>query len=107
MVTITYVEHNGLKHVVHADPGKTVMQAAKANNVPGILADCGGMCACATCHVFVDDAWLGKLPPMAETEDAMLEFGKTDRARNSRLTCQIAVTDALEGLVVRVPKTQV
>ena len=107
MVSITYIQRDGTRHVVNAEVGRSVMQAAKTNNVPGILADCGGMCACATCHVFVDQFWLDKLPPMAESEDTMLELGKSDRQRNSRLSCQITLTEALDGLVLFVPETQI
>jgi 2Fe-2S ferredoxin len=85
--------------------GWSLMEGAVKNLVPGIDADCGGACACATCHVYVDPAWLDKLPPKQEMEETMLDFAQDVRP-NSRLSCQITVTPALDGLVVRTPKSQ-
>src|SRR5271156_2465671 len=102
MPKITYIEHNGKEHSVEVPLGWTVMEGAVKNRVPGIDADCGGACACATCHVYVDPGWLPALPPKAEMEDAMLDFA-VGAAPNSRLSCQIRMTSALDGLVVRVP----
>jgi 2Fe-2S ferredoxin len=105
MVKITYIEHGGAEHVVDAEPGMTVMEAAVKAMVPGIDADCGGACACATCHVYVDDAWREATGSASEMEEDMLDFG-FDVRESSRLSCQIKVTEALDGLVVRVPEQQ-
>jgi ferredoxin, 2Fe-2S len=106
MAKITYVEFNGKEYVLDVEPGISVMQAALNNNVRGIIAECGGACSCATCHVYVDDAWVEKLDAKSETEESMLD-AVLDLQPNSRLSCQIKVTDALDGLVVRLPTTQV
>jgi ferredoxin, 2Fe-2S len=98
---ITYIDITGARHVVDGKPNTTVMQNAKDNSVPGILADCGGACACATCHVIVDEGWVSRIPAASEVELQMLEFA-INREANSRLSCQIKVEDDLDGLVVRV-----
>jgi 2Fe-2S ferredoxin len=105
MARITYILHDGTERVVEAEPGMTVMEAAVKNSIPGIAAECGGACACATCHVYVEDGWMEKLPPMNELERDMLDFA-FDVKDNSRLSCQIKVSPALEGLVVRTPARQ-
>lgn len=105
MTTITFIEHNGKTHKIDATNGGSVMEAATKYNVPGIDADCGGACACATCHVYVDDAWVGKLAPVGSMEESMLDFAENVKP-NSRLSCQITVSDALEGLVVTIPENQ-
>lgn len=105
MVQITFIENNGTVHVVEATNGGTVMEAATKHNVPGIDADCGGACACATCHVFVDDAWMGKINPMGSMEESMLDFAEGVKP-NSRLSCQITVNEDLDGLVVTIPASQ-
>jgi 2Fe-2S ferredoxin len=108
MPKITYIEYNGTEHVVDVPVGRSVMQGAVDNNVPGIDADCGGECACATCHVYViDQAWLDRvgLPVPASQEASMLSFAAVAQP-NSRLSCQIKVTPELEGLVVRMPEGQ-
>lgn len=105
MPRILYFDPDGNRHEVDVDVGSTVMEGAVDNNVPGILAECGGACACATCHAYVDEAWLGRLPPMEDMEDAMLDSA-VDRRANSRLTCQLEVTEALDGLVVRVAQNE-
>jgi len=105
MPKIKYVEHSGKEHEVEVPVGWSVMEGAVKNLIPGIDADCGGACACATCHVFVDQAWLEKLPAKEDMEETMLDFAP-DMASNSRLSCQIKVTPALDGLVVRMPKSQ-
>lgn len=105
MVKITYVEHSGLKHVIEVDLGQTVMEGAIANRVPGIDADCGGNCACGTCHVYVDEDWLGATGERSEAESTMLEFADGVE-NNSRLSCQIKVTPALDGLLVAMPESQ-
>ena len=105
MPKITYIEQNGKERVVEVPNGWTVMEGAVKNRVPGIDADCGGACACATCHVYVDPAWLSKLPPRQDMEEQMLDFAQEVKP-NSRLSCQIKVTQELDGLVVHTPKTQ-
>jgi len=105
MAKITYIEFGGKEHVVEVKNGMSVMEGAVKNLIPGIDADCGGACACATCHVHVDKAWLEKLEPMQEMEKTMLDFAEGVDG-NSRLSCQIKVSDALDGLVVRTPKSQ-
>ncbi len=105
MAKIKYIEHSGKEHVVDVQPGMTVMEGAVKNMIPGIDADCGGACACATCHVYVDNAWLGKIEPMQEMEKTMLDFAEGVEP-TSRLSCQIRITDALDGLTVRMPKSQ-
>ena len=105
MPKIKYIEHSGKEHEVDVPAGWSVMEGAVKNLIPGIDADCGGACACATCHVYVDEAWLAKLPPKEDMEETMLDFAP-DMAANSRLSCQIKVTPELDGLVVRMPKSQ-
>ncbi|HRE60468.1 MAG TPA: 2Fe-2S iron-sulfur cluster-binding protein [Micropepsaceae bacterium] len=105
MAKITYIESNGKEHVVEVADGLSVMEGAVKNLVPGIDADCGGACACATCHVYVDEKWLSKMPPKQDMEQTMLDFAN-DVHDNSRLSCQIKVSAALDGLVVRMPKSQ-
>ena len=105
MPKIKYIEHTGKEHEVDVPAGWSVMEGAVKNLIPGIDADCGGACACATCHVFVDDAWLAKIPKKEDMEETMLDFAP-DMSANSRLSCQIKVTPELDGLVVRMPKSQ-
>jgi ferredoxin, 2Fe-2S len=107
MPRITYIEHNGIEHTIDVAVGRSVMQGAVDNNLPGIDADCGGECACATCHVYVDAAWLGivGLPPAGSQEASMLSFAAVAQP-DSRLSCQIRVTPGLDGLVVRMPEGQ-
>ena len=105
MAKITYIEFDGKEHVVDVKPGQSVMEGAVKNNIPGIDADCGGACACATCHVYVDPAWLGKTGDKSSMEESMLDFAEGVED-NSRLSCQIKVTDELNGLVVRMPDSQ-
>ena len=106
MPSITYISNSGESRTVTVDSGVTIMQAAVRNGVPGIVADCGGECQCATCHVYVDPKFLGLLKPAAEDEDAMLALTASERKDNSRLACQIALTDALDGIVVTTPPIQ-
>ena len=106
MAKITYIEHNGTEHVVDVPNGLTVMEGARDNGIPGIEADCGGACACSTCHVYVDPAWVGKLPPREDMEEDMLDFAFEPNER-SRLTCQVKVTADLDGLVVQMPEKQI
>jgi 2Fe-2S ferredoxin len=102
---ITFIQPDGSEQTVEAPLGWSVMEAAVKALVPGIDADCGGACACATCHVYVDPAWSDRLPAKAEMEEAMLDFAQAV-APNSRLSCQIRVTSDLDGLIVRVPVAQ-
>lgn len=106
MALVTYMEHGGAQHQVEAPNGESVMVGAVRNNIPGIVAECGGGLACATCHCFVDDAWIERVGPPSETESQMLEFSATETGPGSRLSCQIVVSDELDGLVVRLPETQ-
>lgn len=103
MPKVTYIEADGMRHVVEVPVGLSVMQGAVNNSIEGIVAECGGSCSCATCHVYVDSDWIHKLEPMVENENNMLECAESARAGNSRLSCQIVVCDALDGLVVRLP----
>ena len=107
MPKVTYIEYNGREHVVELAVGRSVMRGAVDNNIPGIDADCGGECACATCHVFVDPAWLEKtgLPVLGSQEASMLSFAAVTQD-NSRLSCQIKMREELDGLVVRMPEGQ-
>jgi 2Fe-2S ferredoxin len=107
MARITYIEFNGTPHEVEVATGMTVMEGARDNNIPGIEADCGGACACSTCHVYVDAAWIDRLPPREAMEEDMLDFAWNPDPQLSRLTCQIKVTDELDGLVVRMPEKQI
>ena len=107
MAKITYIEHNGTKHEVEVANALTVMEGARDNNIPGIEADCGGACACSTCHVYVDAAWVEKLPAKDDMEVDMLDFAFEPDETRSRLTCQVKVTDELDGLVVHMPEKQI
>jgi 2Fe-2S ferredoxin len=106
MPKITYIEHSGTPHTVDVPVGLTVMEGAVNNNIPGIDADCGGACACSTCHVYVNSEWVGKLPAREDMEEDMLDFAYEPNER-SRLTCQIKVTADLDGLVVQMPEKQI
>ena len=106
MTKIKYIEHNGTEHTIDVQNGLTVMEGAIQNDVPGIDADCGGSMACATCHVYVKDEWYNKLDEKSEGEDDMIDQAY-DPKKNSRLSCQITVSDKIEGLVVRLPEKQV
>ncbi|MDB5572385.1 MAG: fdxB [Hyphomicrobiales bacterium] len=105
MVKITFVDAAGQSRTVDAEEGSTVMEAAIRNDVPGIEAECGGACACATCHVYVDDAFMEKLPKAEPMEEDMLDFAYDVRP-TSRLSCQIRVSAAIDGLVVHTPEQQ-
>ena len=107
MPKITYVENDGKSHTVEVDNGLTVMEGARDNNIPGIDADCGGACACSTCHVYVHPDWVEKLPAREPMEEDMLDFAYEPDPARSRLTCQLKVTDALDGLVVQMPEKQI
>ncbi len=107
MARITYIEFGGKQHVVDVAEGMTVMEGARDNDIPGIEADCGGACACSTCHVYVDEAWVDRLPPREAMEEDMLDFAWQPDPRRSRLTCQLRVTGDLDGLVVTMPERQI
>ena len=105
MPKITYIDHKGVSRSIDAEIGSTVMETAVKNQVPGIEAECGGACACATCHVYVDEAWVDKLPRREAMEDDMLDFA-FEVQPNSRLSCQIKVKAELDGLIVTTPEKQ-
>ena len=107
MPKVTYIEHSGTKHEIEVPSGLSVMQGAVKNNVPGIDADCCGECACATCHVYIDPDWIDKVGTRTQgtREAEMLSFAAAAES-NSRLSCQLKMTDALDGLVVRLPDGQ-
>lgn len=107
MAKITYVEFGGKEHVVEVANGLTVMEGARDNGIPGIEADCGGACACSTCHVYVDSDWVAKLPKREAMEEDMLDFAYEPDPARSRLTCQIKVSDAIDGLRVFMPEKQI
>ncbi|MDV4166862.1 2Fe-2S iron-sulfur cluster-binding protein [Rhodovulum sp. FJ3] len=107
MAKITYVEHNGTEHTVDVASGLTVMEGARDNNIPGIDADCGGACACSTCHAYIAPDWVEKLPAMEAMEEDMLDFAYQPDPARSRLTCQLKVTDEMDGLVVNLPEKQI
>ena len=106
MAKIKYIEHNGKEHIVEVQNGLTVMEGAVQNDIPGIDADCGGGMSCATCHVYVKEDWYNKLPKKEMGEDDMLDQAYEPK-QNSRLSCQIMVSDDLDGLTVHIPEKQV
>ena len=106
MPKITYIEYDGKSHTIEVANGLSVMEGAVQNNIPGIDADCGGSMACATCHVYVKEEWFNKLPKKEDGEDDMLDMAFEPK-KNSRLSCQLMVTDQIEGLVVNLPEKQV
>ena len=105
MAKVTYIQANGTEHVLDITPGQTVMEGAVKNGVPGIDADCGGACACATCHVYIDQAWSAKTGVRNDMEASMLDFAENVE-ENSRLSCQIKIDPSLDGLIVRLPASQ-
>ena len=105
MPKITYIEHNGKSHVIEVANGLSVMEGAVQNNIPGIDADCGGSCACATCHVYVEEKWFAKLQKKEEAEEDMLDMA-FEPNKFSRLGCQITVNNDLENMVVKMPSKQ-
>tara|TARA_B100000579_G_C22309941_1_gene611177 strand:- start:236 stop:556 length:321 start_codon:yes stop_codon:yes gene_type:complete len=106
MAKITYVEHNGKSHTIDVENGLTVMEGAIQNNVPGIDADCGGSMACATCHVYVKEDWFNIVPSKTEGEDDMLDQAYEPK-KYSRLSCQLLVSDEMDGLIVNLPEKQI
>ena len=105
MGSITFIEHNGNQHQVDIEEGKSVMQLAMDNGVPGVDADCGGACACGTCHVIVDKNWVSAIGSANDDENQMLDM-TPEKSETSRLSCQITATDAMSGMVVRIPEFQ-
>ena len=106
MTKITYIQEDGSEQTIDANNGSTVMETAVDNDVDGIVAECGGACSCATCHVYVDPEWLAKTGEVDSMEDGMLDC-VLERKPNSRLSCQIQVSDEIDGLVVRIPADQI
>ncbi|ATE65233.1 2Fe-2S ferredoxin [Rhizorhabdus dicambivorans] len=105
MTKVTFVESDGNVHELEVENGLTLMEAAVDNMIPGIDAECGGACACATCHVYVDAGWANKIGEIGQSETIMLEHA-AHRKGNSRLSCQIVISDALDGLRVTIPESQ-
>ena len=105
MTKVTFIDHGGTARTVEAENGSTLMETAIRNAIPGIEAECGGALSCATCHVYVEEDWRAVVGEPAPMEEDMLDFGY-DVRENSRLSCQIRITDALDGLVVRTPERQ-
>jgi 2Fe-2S ferredoxin len=105
MAKITYIEHSGKLRIIQVQNGLTVMEGAVQNDIPGIDADCGGSMACATCHVYVKEEWFNKLPKKEDGEEDMLDMAY-EPSKFSRLSCQLTVSDELEGLVVKLPEKQ-
>lgn len=106
MPKVTYIGFDGAEHTVELPIGWSLMQGATLNGVDGVEGECGGSCGCATCHCYVDDAWLNRLEPMTDAENEMLDCTETPREANSRLSCQIKVSAELDGIVVRLPEAQ-
>ena len=107
MPKITYKDHQGTSKTIEVENGLSVMEGAIQKEIPGIDADCGGACACSTCHVYVHPDWVEKLPAREPMEEDMLDFAYEPDPVRSRLTCQLKVTDALDGLVVQMPEKQI
>lgn len=105
MPTITYIDHTGRQYPVEGVVGQTVMETAIRHNVPGIVAECGGACSCATCHVYVDEAWRSVTGAPSQMEEDMLDFA-TEARPESRLSCQLRITADYDGLIVRIPERQ-
>lgn len=105
MPKIKFIEHSGAEHEIDIPSGLTIMEGATKNKIPGIDADCGGACACATCHVYIDNAWLEMIPHKEDGEEDMLDFA-FEVKDNSRLSCQVTVKDDLDGLIVNIPEKQ-
>ncbi len=106
MPKATYIEHDGSQFDVEINDGWTLMQGATMNGIDGIEGECGGSCACATCHCYVEESFMALLPEVGELEDEMLDCAVSERKPNSRLACQIKMTPALDGIVIRLPEAQ-
>lgn len=107
MPKVTFIQHDGKEQTIEVDEGLTVMEAAVKNDIKGIDADCGGACACSTCHVYVHSDWVERLPEKDDMEVDMLDFAFEPDEATSRLTCQLTVTSDMDGLVLRVPEKQI
>lgn len=105
MVKLTFVEHSGERYILEVPKGTSVMEAATNNGLPNVIGECGGVCACATCHIYIDQDWLNRVGPPGETESEMLELA-IDPNESSRLGCQIIMSDELDGLIVSLPTAQ-
>ncbi len=105
MTKVTFIDQSGTARTIEAENGATLMETAVRNDIPGIIGECGGACACATCHVYVDEEWRAAVGEPSPMEEDMLDFGY-DVRENSRLSCQIKISDAFEGLVVTTPERQ-
>jgi 2Fe-2S ferredoxin len=105
MPKVTFVQPDGRETTIDAPVGQSIMETATRDMVNGIIGECGGCCSCATCHVYVDEGWFGKLDPMDQMEESMLE-GAVEPGPRSRLSCQIKMSDELDGIVVRIPAGQ-
>jgi ferredoxin, 2Fe-2S len=106
MTRVVFVQPDGTTHELDAEHGQSIMRLAKAHSVQGIIGECNGEMICATCHVFVDGAWLHALPQMSDYEEAMLDVTSEVPTHESRLSCQILLCEGLDGIVVRIPRTQ-
>jgi 2Fe-2S ferredoxin len=106
MPRITFVQPDGTRHTIDAESGRTGMDAARGLGIPGLRGECGGQCLCSTCHCYVDEQWLGRLPPRHPEEENLIDFVWEPREA-SRLTCQLVITDAMDGLVLHVPEYQI
>jgi 2Fe-2S ferredoxin len=107
MPKVTYTEHNGARHVVDVPVGENVMRGALYNAIDGITGECGGACSCATCHVYVDEAWTAKVGgPASDSERELLQWAAAEVTPASRLSCQIEMSDALDGLIIHMPERQ-
>ncbi len=106
MPIITFIQHDGAEHPIEATEGSSLMQAAVDQSVPGILGDCGGNCACATCHAYIEPSWQPRLEAASADESMMLSCAAEPPRDNSRLLCQIVVNDQLDGMVVHLPENQ-
>lgn len=107
MPKVTYIEFNGTAHEIDLAVGSSLVEGAVQNDIPGIVAECGGSCMCSTCHVYVDENFANKLPEKEEEEDEMLEEAAAEVKDNSRLSCQLRMTAEMDGIIVRMPETQV
>ena len=107
MVKVTYITSDGKETTVEGKEGRSVMETALANDIVGIVGECGGSMACATCHVYVEDEWLDRLPARSVNEEDMLDFTAGERKSNSRLSCQIQLKDELDGIRVTMPESQI
>lgn len=106
MPQITFIEHDGNRHTVDAVIGQSIMQTALDNLVPGIIGECGGVCSCATCHVYLDSPWRDVVPPISEDEDLLLDGVPDRQPEHSRLGCQLIVSESMEGMELTLPEEQ-